>query len=108
MHRFLIGEAGLYVDHRNGDGLDNRRANLRSATNSQNQANRGKSKRNKSGFKGVYFHKPAQKFLASIQFEGKLRHLGLFADPIEAAKAYDAAALEYFGQFAKTNFEVRA
>ena len=97
MHRVIAGKPGLDVDHRDHDGLNNRRSNLRPATHSQNQMNR--QKKQKSIFKGVSLHKPSGKYLCHIANQ----HLGLFADPEEAAIVYDIAAIALFGRFACTN-----
>jgi hypothetical protein len=102
MHTFLTGWA--LVDHKNGDGLDNTRANLRPATPGQNVANQRISRRNTSGFKGVNLHKFSGLWRASIGFRGKSRHLGYFHSPEDAARAYDAAAADLFGEFARPNF----
>lgn len=107
MHRLLLGldrHDGLSVDHVNGDGLDNRRANLRLATNAENGRNRGPNRNNTSGYKRVCWHRGAQKWLASIQVNRQQINLGLYDDPVEAALAYDRAAIEHFGEFAWTNF----
>ena len=93
-------------DHINGDTLDNQRRNLRPATRSQNGANARISKRNTSGFKGVSWHKQVKKWVAKIRVNRKLLHLGLFVSAEDAARAYDAAALKYFGEFARLNFPV--
>ena len=102
MHTLLTGWP--YVDHVNGNGLDNRRANLRPATNQENQRNRGKQENNTSGFKGVGWHKRIGKWQASVRVDGRLVHLGYHATPEAAARAYDAAALEHHGEFAHLNF----
>lgn len=107
MHRFLLGaKPGEMVDHVNGDKLDNRRANLRIATNAQNQANR-RAVRGTSKFKGVCRQKrPHSKdvWVARIVAGGQQVHLGSFDDEAVAALAYDAAARKHFGQFASLNF----
>lgn len=100
MHRYLT--AWPLVDHINGNGLDNRRSNLRKATSAENGRNRRRASNNTSGFKGVYLTRDVWRAL--IWVEGRRRHLGLFATPEEAARAYDAAALEHFGEFAWLNF----
>lgn len=100
MHAFLTGWSR--VDHINGNGLDNRRANLRPATHAQNMRNKPMYRNNRSGFKGVYRRK--NRWCAQIKHEGKLRHLGSFAAAEEAARAYDIAARELFGEFARPNF----
>ncbi len=99
MHCAILGEP--LVDHRNGDGLDNRRSNLRPASRQENGANAVRSSRNASGFKGVSWHKQTGKWRAYIGNKS----LGLYDDPCEAARAYDAAAKKQFGEFAKVNFE---
>lgn len=102
LHRFLTGWA--YVDHINGNGLDNRRANLRQSDQSQNNANMAAPRTNSSGFKGVSWHAGGRKWMAKIQHRGQQIYLGLFDDPVEAAKAYDQAAQAYYGDFARPNF----
>ena len=105
LHREVMGHpAGKLVDHRDGDGLNNRRGNLRVCTHTQNMRNSQKRCNNRSGFKGVYFHRHAKKWNALIQVDGKGLHLGSFTDPAAAARAYDAAALKHHGEFARTNF----
>lgn len=91
------------TDHINGNGLDNRRVNLRRATYSQNAFNMRKHK-GTSRFKGVSLHRQAQKWVAAISFAGKRTHLGLFSDETAAAQQYDAAARELFGTYAALNF----
>lgn len=104
MHQDVIGEnKGGNIDHINHDTLDNRRENLRPCTVSQNGANQGVRVNNTSGFKGVSLFKRDQVWQAYINMFGKRRHLGYYATPIEAALAYDRAALEYHGEFAMTN-----
>lgn len=88
------------ADHINGNGLDNRRENLRLATKSQNNANRRISKNNKSGYKGVSWHKASGKWVAGIKVNGKSINLGGYDTPEQAHKAYCDAAIKYFGEFA--------
>lgn len=103
MHRLILGaRKGEQVDHINGDGLDNRRTNLRICNGSQNQHNRKLQINNKSGYKGVYFNK--RKWTARIVVNNKKIYLGRFTDPTEAARAYDEAAKKLHGEFARTNF----
>ena len=105
MHREILGlPKGVQTDHRNGNGLDNQKANLRPATHQQNQFNRQSHHKGTSKYKGVGWHKSTQKWRAHIGFNCKLIHLGLFDDEKEAAKAYDCKAKELFGEFANLNF----
>jgi len=98
MHRVVLGMVGRHdgtdVDHINMDRLDNRRENLRRASRSQNMANQ--EARARSGFKGVYWH--AGRWVASITVNYRSIHLGRHATAIEAAAAYDAAALLHFAK----------
>lgn len=102
MHVMILGRKG--VDHRDGNGLNNSRTNLRQCSPSQNKANARLYRNNSSGFKGVSWCAQSGKWSAHIRpFNHKLKHLGYFDSRIEAAKAYDSAALEHFGEFARTN-----
>ena len=101
MHRLLLD--AVQVDHANGNRLDNRRENLRSATQSQNGTNRGCRADNTSGYKGVSFNKATQKWHAYIKHSQKRYHLGFYATPEEAAQAYNIAASRLFGEFAAFN-----
>ena len=108
MHRFIIGAPkGVLVDHKNGDGLDNRRENLRFCSASQNQMNRGKTVRNKTGFKGVFWGSN-HRWQAQISCCGIKFHLGSWTDPEDAAAIYDIAAQQFHGKFARLNFPERA
>lgn len=110
MHRLIAGTPrGYETDHENGDGLDNRRSNLRPATPSQNRGNMGKPRRpdgsaHSSQYKGVIWDKARGKWLARICRYGVTKNLGRYDDEAEAARAYDAAAVEHFGEFARLNF----
>jgi hypothetical protein len=93
---------GLKVDHIDRNGLNNRLENLRLATPSQNQWNRGPTKDNKTGYKGVSANH--NQWVAKIRIAGKQVYLGSFASAELAAQAYDEAALKVQGRFAYTNF----
>lgn len=107
MHRLIIQETfGLTkeecVDHRSGYSLDNRRENLRKCTRSQNCQNQRKRKNCSSQYKGVYFDKSLIKKQWRAHISSK--HIGCYHTEIEAAVAYDAKAVEQFGEFARLNF----
>jgi hypothetical protein len=107
MHREIM-KAGNeeFCDHINHNGLDNRKANLRLATRSQNAWNRRKSKvKSRSKYKGVSWYNKDERWSVRIQVNRKQKFLGIFADEVEAAKAYDRAAQKYFGEFAELNFK---
>lgn len=97
LHNLIIGAAQC-VDHRNGDGLDNRRANLRAATFADNARNARLRKDSTSGFKGV--KRAGSRWYAQIRIKAKRLHLGSFATPEEAHAAYCRAATQHFGDFA--------
>lgn len=104
LHRAVLGaQRGSEVDHINGDGLDCRRANLRVATRSQNEANKPKAGATSSRYKGVTFARKAGQWRASLMVNKRRRHLGYFDDEAAAARAYDAAALSTWGPFARLN-----
>jgi hypothetical protein len=96
-------ELGVKVDHLDGDGLNNQRSNLRLATQAQNLLNRGPQRNNCSGFKGVSWHKGAGKWTANISVNGSRRYLGVFDGVLDAAAAYNKAAVELHGEFAWLN-----
>src|SRR3990172_3522605 len=101
MHRFILdAPRGVQVDHRDRDGLNNTRANLRLATQSQNLGNQVKQHNSKYSYKGIYIHRG--RWCASLA--GK--YIGVFATPEAAALAYDRAAIERWGEFARTNFPI--
>ena len=105
MHRMIMGvtDPKVPVDHRDGDGLNDQRSNLRLSTPGQNACNK-KSRGGSSQYKGVYWHKRNNKWRSAVMIDRHEKHLGYFEDEIEAAKAYDRAARELHGEFARTNF----
>ena len=107
MHRVLLSPKGdflkksVQVDHKNMNGLDNRRSNIRICTKTENDRNRPKQKNNTSGYKGV--RASGSKFLARIRVNKKLLYLGTFKTAKLAAKTYNKAAVLCFGEFAYLN-----
>lgn len=105
MARFIMNAPkGKFVDHINGDTLDNRRSNLRIATHAQNQMNQRRRSDNTSGYKGVQWSKQKQKWIAVAWKAGHLYYGGASGDKVEAAEAYDRLATRLFGEFARLNF----
>jgi hypothetical protein len=107
MHRLLLkAPKGMEVDHKDGDGLNNRRSNIRLCTKAQNQHNSLRTW-GASRFKGVHRCKKTGKWIASIRRGSRRQYLGKFLSEGEAARAYDASARLFFGEFARCNFQVR-
>lgn len=103
LHRFIMeSPEGVEVDHRNGDGLDCRRSNMRHATRAQNMRNR--PPKHGRAFKGVYYESRRAHWIAYLVVDRRRVHLGSYATEEEAARAYDDAAREHFGEFARLNF----
>lgn len=104
MHRMIMGNPpGMEVDHRDGNGLNNRRNNLRICTRRQNAKNLPVNCKSTTGFKGVSFRKDANLYEAHITTNRKRRRIGYFCYAIDAAKAYNEAALKEHGEFARLN-----
>jgi hypothetical protein len=105
MHRMIAGSPqGMFVDHIDGNTLNNSRSNLRVCTPAENARNRRVKMQNASSrFKGVYFCKFVKKWTAHVTRDGKHIRIGFFATDTEAALAYDAASIQVYGKFAATN-----
>jgi hypothetical protein len=91
------------VDHKDRNGLNNQRSNLRIATDSQSNSNQGKRKNNTSGYTGVTEDKRRNKWVANIRVKGKQSFLGIFTNKKDAARAYNEAAIKCRGPFAVLN-----
>lgn len=105
MHQYLVDTpAGMEIDHIDRNGLNNQRHNLRAVPRWVNLTNRGMNRRNSSGFRGVCRSDGCESWRAQLSVQGKSLHLGNFPTPEEAARAYDAAAIEYRGEYTLLNF----
>jgi len=104
MHRVIVrAQPGQKVDHADGNGLNNQRSNLRVCTQAQNNANSSTRRSSRSGFKGVHWCLKREKWIVQCAH----KHVGQFAEKVEAAKAYDVAAVAAYGEFARLNFPNR-
>ena len=104
MHRALTNFGRAHIDHVDGNGLNNQKSNLRAATVSQNSANARKRRhKTSSPYKGVCWDKHKGKWMAYIQASGARRFVGYFDTDLEAAQAYNRAAVAASGEYAKTN-----
>lgn len=104
MHRVIMGATkGIEIDHRNHNGLDNRKSNLRPCTHGQHQRTRRPYKGTSSKYKGVSWSKPAKKWRVMIWFHNKPVYIGAYTDEKEAARVYNENAKELFGEFAWLN-----
>ncbi len=103
MHQYVARRMGIRArpDHINGDGLDNRRCNLRPATRSQNGINRDRQTNNTSGYKGIHWFGRTRKWMAYIGLNGKNVHLGYFSNLADAVAAREKAESELHGEFAR-------
>jgi hypothetical protein len=109
LHRAILNVSpDAHVDHTNGDGLDNKRENLRVVTRNQNMWNTNGHSDSSSRFKGVSWFSKNRKWVARISKAGRRFNLGVFKCEIEAALVYDYAAARLFGSFAKLNFPLWA
>lgn len=104
MHRLIMQTPnGMVTDHINGNGFDNRKTNLRVCRHVDNTRNNKLSKRNTSGYKGVFWQASINKWRARIRVDRKLISLGSYVTREEAAVAYNSGAIKYYGRFAKLN-----
>jgi len=105
MHRLIMGvtDSGILVDHRNHDGLDNRRNNLRIASKADNCRNKSHRNGTSSKYHGVCWHKATNKWITKICVDYTDIHLGIFEKEEDAALAYNVAAVKYFDKFANLN-----
>lgn len=104
MHRAIMNPPNnMHIDHKDHNGLNNCRSNLRICYQRENQINVNRRSDNTSGYKGVCWHNGAQKWASRIKVNGKDIHLGVFTDIKDAALAYNKAAVKFFGEFALLN-----
>ena len=104
MHREILqAPLGTNIDHIDGDGLNNTKANLRFCTAAENGWNKGVNRQNTSGYKGVFFATRIGRWMAVIRVNGKRIELGRFTSKEAAAEAYNAAAAKFHGTFARLN-----
>lgn len=101
MHRMILGDEFKVIDHKDGNGLNNQRLNLRGCSYAQNQMNKRIAKTNKTGYKGVF--PSGNKFISKVGINKKTVRLGRFNTAIEAAKAYNEYVKKHFGKFANLN-----
>lgn len=108
MHRHIYSHLNLptkdCIDHIDGNGLNNQTANLRPATFAENSRNQRLARSNRSGYRGVCWATKRQKWIAAISVDNRRINLGAFDSKVDAAAAYDAAAVKYHGEFARPNF----
>lgn len=104
MHRLIMKpDKGMIIDHLDGDALNNQKNNLRICNHSENMRNRKLGKNNTSGYKGVSYQKRDNNWRSYIKFNNKTINIGTYTNPIDAARAYNEAAIKYHGKFAKLN-----
>ena len=105
MHHIIFGkpDKGLFIDHKDQNGLNNQRENLRIATRSQNKVNAGKHTKSSSKYRGVYWDKRWQTWNVIVRKDGKNKRFGSFKNEIEAALKYNSVVENYHGEFAVLN-----
>lgn len=97
-----VKDSDVYVDHINGNTLDNRKNNLRKVDCQKNNMNQNLSKNNTSGHKGVHWHKGVNKWIANIGLNGKLLHLGYFENFDDAVSARESKEKEMYGEYSRS------
>ena len=102
MHRLIMGEPEGMVDHRDGDGFNNRRTNLRTCTAQQNSANKRISRNNTTGYKNIYWDTARKRWAVQIMNNGRKHSIGRYTNLEEAISARDEAVLNLNGEFART------
>ena len=107
LHRYAMSFGSPMYDHINGNSKDNRKANLRSCTSSENRRNSRKPVTGSAKYRGVYKRKESDWYRAQIRFEGKIIDIGQYKSQEEGARAYDQYAKKVYGNFAKLNFPDR-
>lgn len=109
MHRLIMNcKSGVFIDHKDGNRLNNRKFNLRFATSSQNAANTSARKHKKyTIYKGITWRSKTKKWTSSIKKNGKTIHIGNFSKELEAAIAYDEKSKELFGEFSRPNIQFK-
>ncbi len=107
LHREVLGltDPKILCDHKDGNGLNCQRDNLRKATRAENARNRNANKNGTSKYIGVYLDKRSNKWIARINNNNNCIHLGCFINEIDAAKRYDIESVKYFGEFAHINIK---
>ena len=106
IHRMIMGCSkgdGILIDHRDHNGLNCQRYNIREVTQAQNMYNRRKIKKSRSIYKGLYHENRLNHWVARIKMNGKFIYLGKFSNETDAAIAYNIAAITYYGEFASLN-----
>lgn len=103
IHQFILGFPSQPIDHKDGNGLNNRRKNLRACTPLQNTQNCRVQSNSTTGFKGVTFDKRDNKYHVRITVNKKQKSGGLYTDILRAAQKYNEMAIKYFGEFARLN-----
>lgn len=106
LHRVIMGFPEGNIDHINRNTLDNRRENLRVVDQAHNMHNSILLRKgNTSGYRGIYWIKPLKKWSARVRIDGKIKQLGCFSDPVEAALVRDSAVRREYGELATVNFK---